>query len=265
LQTSLGLTRVRLGDAAVDAVTWRAVPDVVSRLVQRPGHDLVVTPNIAHVRLARTDGAYRRANHDAALSTPDGWPVQWAVQRLTGEPCDRVTGSDLLPVVCRLAAERAWRVGILGGGEDNARKAADALRSRCPGLAIPLVEPAPRSVLDDPALMTAMLERVRAANLDVLFVGLGAPRQETFAHTHLAALNASVTLCVGAAIDFAAGSVRRAPPALQRIGFEWAYRLALEPRRLFTRYAVAGATFAAVMGAEYWARLTKRGRVGFHD
>jgi len=95
----------------------------------------------------------------------------------------------------------------------------------------------------DPARLATLLQEVREAHLDILFLALGTPRQENFAARHLDDMGANVTVCVGAAIDFVAGRQRRAPLLLRRLGLEWAFRAFHEPRRLVPRYARSAPVF----------------------
>jgi N-acetylglucosaminyldiphosphoundecaprenol N-acetyl-beta-D-mannosaminyltransferase len=236
--------RVPIGRAHVDCLTYDQAVAAVCDLARIDGHrEYVVTPNIQHVAELRRGGDFAAAYADAALVLPDGAPVVMALRALTGRKQSRVTGADLLPGICRSAAVKGLTVGILGGRPGAAQEAADRLRADYPGLDIVLVEPAPFGFEQDPAELERVLSHVERLDPDILFVGLGSPKGEVFAHQHRARLGNGVVMCIGAAIDFTAGFAVRAPLKWQQRGCEWLWRLLHEPRRLAGRYAKAAPLF----------------------
>jgi N-acetylglucosaminyldiphosphoundecaprenol N-acetyl-beta-D-mannosaminyltransferase len=178
----------------------------------------------------------RAINDRAAFIVADGKPLVWA-SRIQGSPLpERVAGSDLIFDLCEEAAREGFRVFLLGGGEGVAEEAARRLVARYPGLQIvgtecpPFREPTPEEE-------HALLERIRHAAPDILFVAFGQPKGERWIIGHYEDLGVPVSVQVGASLDFAAGRVRRAPRWMQTTGLEWVFRLSLEPRRLAGRYA----------------------------
>ena len=180
------------------------------------------------------DPAFRRLVNDADLVTPDGMPLVWALRRLGTHDAQRVYGPTLTLHVCDLAAREAVPVGFYGGRPEAIDRLVPNLRARFPALTVAFAESPPFRALT-PAEDEAVVARIRASGARVLFVGLGCPKQERWMAAHRDRLPL-VQLGVGAAFDFHAGMVRQAPPALQRAGLEWAFRLAMEPRRLARRY-----------------------------
>ena len=179
----------------------------------------------------RAEPDLRAINDRAAFIVADGKPLVWA-SRMQGSPLpERVAGSDLIFHLCEEAAREGFRVFLLGGGEGVAEEAARRLVARYPGLQIvgtecpPFREPTPEEEL-------ALLERIRRAAPDLLFVAFGQPKGERWIIRHLEDLGVPVSVQVGASLDFAAGRVRRAPRWMQKSGLEWVFRLSLEPRRL---------------------------------
>lgn len=236
--------RGRVGRADVDCVTFdEAVESVVALAADPHARRYVVTPNIQHVVELERNAAFRDAYANADLVLPDGAPVALALRATTRSRQSRVTGSDLMPAVCAAAAERGLTVGILGGATGSAEDAAAALREQYPNLMVVLVEPAPYGFMDSPEMLDTVLDHVAAKNPDILFVGLGAPKQELFVRRYRKRLGTGVALCVGAAVDFVAGRARRAPLSWQRVGMEWAWRVLQEPRRLARRYLTAAPLF----------------------
>lgn len=232
-----GRNRLRIGHVAIDQVTFAEALDAVESLVTAGEGGYVVTPNIDHVVNAESNPAFRDAYAAARLSLADGMPLVWA-SRLLGTPLpERIAGSDfVLPLVER-AARRGWSVYLLGGAPGSAEKAAARLRSeygaRIAGVDAPVVTAGG----EDVASLRA-LETLRATRPDLVLVGFGSPKQELWLHRHAEALRPAVGLAVGAAIDFVAGRVPRAPGWMSRNGLEWLYRLTREPKRLWRRYLV---------------------------
>jgi N-acetylglucosaminyldiphosphoundecaprenol N-acetyl-beta-D-mannosaminyltransferase len=201
---------------------------------RRPSY--VITANLNYAMLSDGDPALRECNEGAALVLADGMPLVWAA-RWRGTPLpERVAGSDLIYGLSALAARRRYRVFLLGGAPGIAEAAAANLCGLYPGLTITGIESPPYRALD-PAEEAALLDRIRAAAPDILMVAFGQPKGELWIARHHRDLGVPVSLQVGASLDFAAGKVRRAPRWLQTAGLEWAFRLALEPRRLGPRYA----------------------------
>jgi len=230
----------------IHAVTRSQAVNLVGALARRPP-GLVVTPNVDHAVLLAKDPAFRRAYDAATLRLCDGAPLL-ALSRLCRRPLpERVTGADLMLDVCRLAAEQGLRVFVAGGAPDVLERGLQNLRRRFPELQVSGHSPplAFEGTIHDAQLQKAL----RAAKPDVVMVCLGAPRAELWAAQHMRALPA-VYLCVGAAIDFAAGTRRRAPQLLQRLGLEWLYRLSQEPGRLWRRYLVRDLAFLPLALAE---------------
>jgi len=187
---------------------------------------LVATPDTTALMRARTDRALRDCYARADLVTADGTGIVWAARWLGAPLPDRVTGIDLMTALCERAALKGQRVYLLGARPGVAEAAAARLRARFPGLRVAGAE---HGYFSDDA---AAVARVRAARPDLLFVGMGVPRQERWLVQHRQALGVPVMMGVGGSFDVLSGRLRRAPRAWQRLGLEWLYRLCLEPKRL---------------------------------
>jgi N-acetylglucosaminyldiphosphoundecaprenol N-acetyl-beta-D-mannosaminyltransferase len=243
------MTVVRIGHVPVDSVTFAQAIAEVERLVAARRGGTVFTPNVDHVVLAEHDEALRSAYEDASLRLVDGMPVVWA-SRALGRPLpEKISGSDLVPALIPVARTHRWRVYLLGSTPENAARAAAALTSHgvdVVGFSSPYID-----VSEAPD--ENVLDAVARAAPDVVFVGLGAPKQELFAHAVAPRLAPAVLLGVGATIDFLAGAVPRAPAWMSRAGLEWLYRLAREPRRLWRRYLLRDPQFAWIVLKQLWA------------
>lgn len=229
----------------VDVLT---LDDAAARIIAaaRASHPTHVCVRDAHgIVRARRDPALAEAHRRAALVTADGMPLVW-LQRMAGATgAERVYGPDLLDRVCDLGRRHGLRHGFLGGAPGVAAAAAATLVARHPGLTVVQADTLPQR---PPGHRPAVGEDAGAlaAPVDVLWVGLGTPKQEVWMLAHRGHMPATVMVGVGAAFDLAAGRVRQAPPWLRRSGLEWAWRLTQEPRRLGRRYGATVPAFAAL-------------------
>ncbi|MBW3655442.1 MAG: WecB/TagA/CpsF family glycosyltransferase [Gemmatimonadetes bacterium] len=252
--------RVLIAGVPVDALTRQeAARWVLDRARAGGPPAYVVTPNAHHVALLRESSRFRRAYADAALSVADGISLVWA-SRVLGRPLpERVAGVDLFEDVCAAAAGGGIRVFLLGGRPAAAEEAARVLRRQYPGLEVAGTHCPPFGFENDPAEAERVAQAVRAAAPHVLFVALGAPKQEVWLQDNLPSLGVPVGVGVGAAFDFVSGQVRRAPRWMRRAGLEWLFRVMVEPRRLWKRYAVYNTRFIALV---FRQRLRGRGEGG---
>lgn len=171
----------------------------------------------------------------ASMVTPDGMPLVWWANRHGLKTVRRVYGPDLMAAVCARAPRNGLRHFFYGGGEGVAQDLARAMRARTPELQVVGTYQPPFRPLEDHE-MDDVAGLINAARPDIVWVGLGTPKQERWMDAFRERLDASVLVGVGAAFDFLAGRQRQAPAWLQRHGLEWAYRLVREPRRLAGRY-----------------------------
>ena len=184
---------------------------------------------------AADDPAFRDVLNGADLNVPDGMSVVREMRARGVDQRDRVYGPDVALAVARGAARRGVPVALYGSTPEVLGALADRLPRLAPGLQIACaISPPfrPLSAAED----AAFVDQIRRSGARVVLVGLGCPRQERWAAEHGLATGA-VCLAVGAAFDFHAGTLRQAPAWVQRAGLEWAFRLAMEPRRLWRRYA----------------------------
>ena len=194
-----------------------------------------VTPNVDHVVMLRKNSEFRAAYNAAAISVADGMPLLWAARIKKTPLKQRVCGSDLIAPICSGARDRGLSVFFLGGRPGAADIAAQRLQEQFPGLQVAGTSCPPMGFNNNPAENQRAIDQVRAAKPDILFVGLGAPKQEIWLHRNLQQLAVPFSLGIGAGIDFTAGFVERAPVWMQNSGLEWAYRI-YRDRRLAKRY-----------------------------
>ena len=226
-----------------------------AQMVIEAGHKktkgLVVTPNVDHVVTMQKDSEMFELYRSAMLRFADGMPLVWFSKWHRGPSLpQRVCGSDLLPEVARLAAQQGLKLFFLGGMPGVAEKAALNLSQRHPSLRICGTYSPPFGFDKDTEESERIVKMVNDAGTDILFVGVGAPKQEKWAAQYMGQLNVGPILGVGASFDFAAGTIQRAPLWLQRIGMEWSWRLMQEPGRLWKRYILKDSQFVWLMARE---------------
>jgi len=216
-----------------------SIPAAVDSIMSAAEHGdnfSVCTLNLDHVVQLQNLPDFRAAYRRARFVTADGFPIV-VLGRLLGASIERTTGADLVEPVCREAGKKQLPVFLLGSNEQTLAKTAERLSARFKGLRIAgCYAPGPNF---EPYSEDAdiAVERIRASGAKLCFVALGAPRQELFAARCLDELDGTGMLCVGAALEFIAGTQTRAPSITQKTGLEWAWRMLSEPRRLGPRYA----------------------------
>jgi N-acetylglucosaminyldiphosphoundecaprenol N-acetyl-beta-D-mannosaminyltransferase len=238
------LPTVSLGCVSLHAITQRECVEAILRALDAGQGGRVTTLNLDQLRRASRDETFAARCRRASLRVADGMPLVWA-SRLQGTPLpQRVAGSDLIGSLCAGAAQRGRSVFLLGGAPGTAERAARVLAERAPGLRVAGVAcPAPGFEASERELR-ALADALRAARPDVVFVGLGAPKQDALAEQLAAALPAAWWVGVGISFSFVSGALPRAPVWMQRAGLEWLHRLETEPRRLSRRYLFEGIPFA---------------------
>jgi len=217
----------------------------IEKLIDLGQPSFFITANVHYAMLTDENPDVRAINQRAGFILADGAPLVWASRWLGSPLPERVAGSDLIFELSALAARRGYRLFLLGGADGVAEEAARRLGDRYPGLKIVGIEHPPFRELT-PNEEAALVERIQSARPDILFVAFGQPKGERWIVQYLERLAVPVSVQVGASLDFAAGRVRRAPRWMQKCGLEWAFRLGLEPKRLFGRYA-RNALFVARM------------------
>ncbi|MGB9689610.1 WecB/TagA/CpsF family glycosyltransferase [Thermogutta sp.] len=227
--------------------TKSQVLEFVDWLVQRGQPSFFITANLHYARLTAQLADLKEINKKAAFIVADGMPLLWAARWLGRPLPERVTGADLVWDLSELAASRGYPVFLLGGAPGVAETAARKLVEKFPRLVIAGTA-APMLDTLEPACEAELIRRIRRSGAQILFAAFGQPKGERWLASHIDALGVPVAVQVGAALDFAAGRIRRAPRFLQRIGLEWAYRILCDPRRLTPRYLADGLFFLRALG-----------------
>jgi N-acetylglucosaminyldiphosphoundecaprenol N-acetyl-beta-D-mannosaminyltransferase len=231
--------------AFIDAISWeRALETIQWWAVQRQSR-YICACNVHMVMTMRKSGPLNDTVRGADMVLPDGMPVAWMLRRLGFPQQSKVSGPDLMWKFFSLAEASGTRVYFYGSTRRTLELLQARLATAFPDLRVAGMEAPPFRELS-PDEDADAVARINASDAGVVFVGLGCPKQELWMGSHRGRVNA-VMIGVGAAFDFIAGTVKRAPLWMQRCGLEWAYRLAAEPQRLWRRYLTTN--FSFLLGA----------------
>ena len=234
----------------IDATTYKAA---VERIVTaaEAGRGLSVTALAVHgVMTGVGDAEHRHRLNEFDLVTPDGQPVRWGLNLLHGAGLDdRVYGPTLTLKVCEEAAARGVPVYFYGSRPEVLEKLTQNLEARFPGFKVAGSEPS-KFRQTTPREKDEIAERIRDSGAQIVFVGLGCPRQEVFAYEYRDALRMPV-IAVGAAFDYHAGLLEEPPAWMQRRGLQWFYRLLQDPRRLWKRYLILNTQFVTLFTLQW--------------
>jgi N-acetylglucosaminyldiphosphoundecaprenol N-acetyl-beta-D-mannosaminyltransferase len=242
-----------------DNLTTTETVELVEKMVTSRRPHYLVTANVDFLVQAQEDVELRRILFDAHLVLCDGMPLVWA-SRLLGNPLpERVAGSDLVPLLVRIAAQKGYRLFFLGGTPESTAQAITKLKTEHPQLAAAGYSPPFNQLLEMDH--EEIKRRIHEARPDFLFVSFGCPKQEKWVAMHYQSLGVPVSAGVGGTIDFLAGQLKRAPVWMQRTGTEWLFRMAQEPRRLLRRYVKDLWVFGWTILAQWWQLQFHRGKL----
>jgi N-acetylglucosaminyldiphosphoundecaprenol N-acetyl-beta-D-mannosaminyltransferase len=236
-------------ETAADALVQHAA-------AERAGY--VCLCNVHVLTTALHDVRVRAALNGAAIRFPDGEPVAWLLRRSGFPRARRIGGPDLFPRVIGSGRDVGLRHFLVGTRKPNLERLSRVIVDRYPGAEVVGVYAPPFA--DEPEVEDTLVEMVRAASAQLVWVALGAPKQELWMARAAPALPSATLVGVGAAFDFVGGAKRRAPELMQRAGLEWLHRMASEPRRLTMRYVRSNSEFVARTGFELARRSVRTHR-----
>lgn len=247
--------RINICGVAIDRYSFdEVVEQIVEHAIAGGRPEYVVTPNAQHVLSLQSDAHFREIYRHAFLVVPDGVPLLWAAKFLKTPLKDRVNGTDLFEKLCAIAAEKQLKIFLLGGRPGAADKAAETLVARHPNLKIAGTYCPSYGFESKPEELALINSKIIATAPHILFVGLGAPKQEKWTYANYRELGVPVSVGIGVSFELVAGMVTRAPVWMQKTGLEWFFRLIVEPGRLWKRY---------IIGNPLFILLVLRQRLGF--
>ena len=251
------IPRVDVLGVPVSAINMDQALDVIDEWVTAGAHRYVCVTGVHGVMESRREPRLREIHGRAGLVTPDGMPLVWWSKCRGWRHTRRVYGPDLLLACCERSITTGYRHFFYGGTEGVADLLACRLSRRFPGLSVagtytPPFRPLTREEDDE------VVRRINHSGADIVWVGLGTPKQEYWMAEHLDRLDVAVMIGVGAAFDFHAGLKRQAPLWMQQAGLEWSFRLATEPRRLWKRYLRNNPAFVWLAMQQIWRESSRR-------
>ena len=229
--------------ASIDVLSWESVLSQISAWSANRESRYVCICNVHSVVTAGRDPAFGQVVAQADLATPDGAPVAWLIRKLGFKDQQRINGPDLMWKYCAQAADRGESIYLYGGTPETLAILQTQLTQAFPGLVLAgAFSPPFRMLTEDEDL--AAVAHINASGAGTVWVSLGCPKQEKWMAAHRGRVNA-VMIGVGAAFDYHAGTIQRAPLWMQNSGLEWMHRLVSEPKRLWRRYLVTNSIFVA--------------------
>ena len=241
--------RVSVLGVPISTVTMDSALATIGGWIEAGESRYVSTSDVHCVMRARQEPELMLALRAADMVVPDGKPVEWSARVRAKVPMTRVCGPDLMLRLSELSARTGWRQYYYGGAPGVADKLAQGLSERFPGLNVagtycpPFRPLTPQEQADD-------IARIADAGAQLVWIGLGCPKQDLWMRKHARNIPGAVSIGVGAAFDFHTGRIERAPEFMQKSGLEWAHRLASEPARLWRRYLVMAPQFVVLSGAQ---------------
>ena len=198
----------------------------------------VVAINVDVVMKMENDNYLKEITDKADMVLVDGKPLVWIAKLYKRPVKEKISGSDLVPLLCEMAAKKGHSIFILGGKEGVAKQAKIKLEQKHPKIKI-VGDYSPQFGFEKDSNEVEKVNKIISrAKPDILIVCLGCPKQEKFIYENYKKYDAIMSICAGATVDFLAGNVKRAPRWVSDVGLEWFYRFMKEPRRMFKRYFI---------------------------
>ena len=222
----------------INNMTMNEILDHVDYCVERRTPCQIVGVNVDQAIRVIEDSYSNQIFDSAELVFTDGKPILWMAEWLKRPIVEKVSGPDLMLALCERAAQKKYKIFLLGAGPGVAAKAADKLMKSYPGLECVGTYSPPFGFEKDPAEMEKIVTMLRESGADQLFVGMGSPKQDIFIYENMNKYQIPVSYSMGAALDFMGESVKRAPKWMSDHGLEWFHRMMQNPKRLIKRYLV---------------------------
>lgn len=232
------MSKMKFMNTEIDNFTMEETLDAVDNIIKQNKCAYVVTPNVDHIVQLEKDKELQAVYKNASLVLTDGKPLIW-ISKLYRTPIkEKISGSDLFPLVCKMARDKKYKMFFLGAAEGVADKAAENLKKRFPGLNVVGTYSPKYGFEKDKKMLQEIIEMIKEKKPDILIVGLGCPKQEKFMYNYCKELQVPISFGLGASFDFEAGNIKRAPKWMSSHGLEWLYRIFQDPKRLAKRYLV---------------------------
>ncbi len=234
----LTMEKIKLLNTYVNNLSMQETVHGIEKMIRTGKKSYVVAVNVDVIMKIEHDKELKELTDKADMVLVDGRPLVW-ISKIHKRPIKaKISGSDLVPKLCEVAAEKGYTMFILGGKDGIAEKAKRRLEKKLPGIKIVGTYAPPFGFEKDELELAKINNMISEFNPDMLITCFGCPKQEKFIYNNIAKYNAKVSICAGATVDFLAGNVKRAPGWMSEYGLEWFYRFLQEPKRMFKRYFV---------------------------
>lgn len=210
----------------------------ICRLVEEKKKSYVVAINVDVVMKIEKDSYLKRITNEADLTLVDGKPLVWIAKWHKHPVKAKISGSDMVPELCKVAAKQSYSIFIIGGKEGIAEQAKKNLEEQLPGINIVGTYSPPFGFEKDDDELNRINKMISSVHPDLVIACFGCPKQEKWIFENYQKYDGTVSVCAGATVDFLAGNVNRAPEWMSNHGLEWLYRFSQEPKRLFKRYFI---------------------------
>jgi N-acetylglucosaminyldiphosphoundecaprenol N-acetyl-beta-D-mannosaminyltransferase len=226
----------------IDNINPQQFIEKIEELVSKKECTYVCFSNVHTIVTSQTDTELSKITNQSAIVAPDGMPVVWTAKLLGAKQIEKCSGPDMMEEIFKLSDRKAYSHYFYGGTNDTLLKLKEKLIDKYPNIKIVgMYSPPFRPLTKEEDEM--IIRQINEANPDFIWVGLGAPKQEKWMAEHCSLIDRGILLGVGAAFNFYAGTVKRAPKWMQDAGLEWFYRLIKEPKRLWKRYLTTNTLF----------------------
>lgn len=236
------MDRIDILGSKINATNMKDVLSNVDLLIKSNKSHYICVSNVHTVVTGIKDTQYRNITNTSSMSIPDGMPLTWVGRRRGHKDMSKCSGPDVMTELFELSEQKGYTHYFYGGTEDVLKLLEKKLKNNYPKLNIAgMYSPPFRSLNEDEDV--EIINKINQLDPDIIWIGLGAPKQEIWMSEHVSKIKSSIIFGVGAAFNFHAGTVKRAPLWMQNHGIEWLHRLIKEPRRLWKRYLVTNVVF----------------------
>lgn len=222
----------------VNNVDMNEALSAIDEMIASNKKSYIVAINVDVVMKIEEDSYLKRVVDEADMVLVDGKPLVWISKWHGNSVKAKISGSDLVPLLCTKARDKGYSIFIIGGKDGIAEKAKNNLESELHGIKIVGTYAPPFGFENDKAELEKINMMISSAKPDLLIACFGCPKQEKWIYENYQKYDAKVSICAGATVDFLAGNVSRAPRWMSEHGLEWFYRFSQEPKRMFKRYFV---------------------------
>ncbi len=232
------MTKVPLLNIYADSLSMHETIECIEQMINDGVSSYILTVNVDVIVKIENDAYLKEISDNADLVLIDGMPLVWISKLYKKNICEKISGSDLVPLLCERASHSGHTVFIVGGKDGVAEQAKINLEAKYKDIKIVGTYSPPLGFENNSVEINKMNRIISAASPDLLIVCFGCPKQEKWVYENYHKYNAKVSICAGGTVDFLAGNISRAPRWISSIGLEWLYRFLHEPRRLFKRYFI---------------------------